>query len=75
VAVIVEREGTALRVNLGRPIVNNRTLLRSCANVHEPIKLLLGMVSGQGLGIIGNASTTGESQRRSVNVRQVSERL
>jgi len=48
------REGAVLRVNLGRPIVANGpmgTLLRSCAELCEPIELLFGMVSGVTQGI------------------------
>ena len=40
--VIVEGEGTDLGVNLGRPIVTNRSLLHRCAAVHEWIELLFG---------------------------------
>jgi len=39
-------------VNLGRPIVNNGTLLHSCAEVREPIELSFGVVSGLGPGIM-----------------------
>ena len=38
-------------VNLGRPIVTNGPLLRSCAEVHEAIKLSFGKVSGVGPAI------------------------
>jgi len=35
-------------VNLGCPIVDSGKLLRSCAEVHEPIALSFGVVSGLG---------------------------
>jgi len=49
--VIVEGEGAVLGVNLGRPIVTNRALLRSCAEVHAAIELSFGVVSGDTPGI------------------------
>jgi len=44
--VVVEEEGTVLGVNLGNPIVTKGILLHSCVEVHEPIELSFGMVSG-----------------------------
>jgi len=38
-------------VNLGRPIVTNGDLVHSCAEMHEPIELSFGVVSGIGSGI------------------------
>ena len=35
-------------MNLGCPIVDSGKLLRSCAEVHEPIALSFGVVSGLG---------------------------
>jgi len=40
--MIVKEEGAVLWVNLGHPIVTNGTLLCSCVEVHEPIKLSWG---------------------------------
>jgi len=37
-------------VNLGRPTVTKGPLLRSCAEVREPIELSINMVSGVGPG-------------------------
>jgi len=36
----------------GRPIVTNGMLLRSCAEVREPIQLSFGMVSGVGQALL-----------------------
>ena len=44
----VEGEEAVLGVNFGRPIVNNRDLLRSSAVVRKPIELSFGVVSGVG---------------------------
>ena len=49
--VIVETEGAVWGANLGHLIVINGSLLCNCAEVHELIELLFGMVSGVGLGI------------------------
>jgi len=49
--VIVERKGAGLGVNLGHPIVTMGSLLRSCAEVREPIELSFGVVSGVGPGL------------------------
>jgi len=45
------REGLVLCVNLGHPIVISGNLLHTCAEVHEPVKLSFGVVSGVGPGI------------------------
>jgi len=44
-------KGAVLAVSVGHPIVNYGTLMCSCAEVHEPIELSFGVVSGIGLGI------------------------
>jgi len=49
--VIIRAEGAVLGVNVGRPIVTSGPLLHSCVEVHEPIELSFGMVSGVGPGI------------------------
>ena len=49
--VVVEEEGTVLGVNLGNPIVTKGILLHSCVEVHKPIELSFGVVSGVGPGI------------------------
>ena len=49
--VIVERKGAGLGVNLGHPIVTMGSLLRSCAEVREPIELSFRVMSGIGSGI------------------------
>ena len=49
--VIIRGERAFLGVNLGHPIATNGTLLHSCAEVCEPIKLLFGVVSGVGRGM------------------------
>jgi len=38
-------------VKLGHPVIANGDLLHSCVEVHKPIELSVGMVSGVGLGI------------------------
>jgi len=45
------REEAVLGVNLGRPIVTNGSLLRSCVKVHEPIELSFVVVIWVRLGI------------------------
>ena len=49
--VNIEGEGPVLGVNLGHSIVISGNLLHSCAEVHEPVKLSFGVVSGVGPGI------------------------
>ena len=40
------RKGAVFGVNLGRAILTNGTLLRSCVEVCEPMELTFGVVSG-----------------------------
>jgi len=49
--VIAKGDGKVLGVNLGRPIVTNGNLLRSCVEVRAAIELSFGAVSGVGPGI------------------------
>jgi len=48
--VIIEGRGS-FGMNLGRPIVTNKDLLHSCAEVREPIELSFGVMSVVGPGI------------------------
>jgi len=50
--IIVKEEGAVLWVNLGRPIVTNRTSLHCYVKVREPNELSLGVVIGVDLGIL-----------------------
>jgi len=66
------KKGAVLGVNLGRPVVIIGPLLRSCAEVREPIELSFGVVSGVN-GVFSNRNVFDsfvESGYDNISIRQ-----
>jgi len=56
-----KRKGQFLGVNVWHPIVTIVNLMHSCADLREPIELLLRVVSGvgRGMAVIGEGKVLG----------------